>query len=242
MPYKVLFVEDEIVTRDGIRENVDWKGNGFEYSGEATDGEMALSLLRTIEPDVLITDIKMPFMDGLQLCKIVRERMPFVKIVILSGHDEFEYAQEAIKLGVNEYLLKPVTVKDMHQVLRKIAAQLDQEKKEQENLQKLQEQFEENQAILRESLLLKVVTGTIASTEAIEEGQTLGLDLVARCYLVVILRIELSERSEQFDYGEHQRLQHVISDLIGKNPDIYLLKKDWEELVLLIKGKYSRIP
>ena len=161
MPYKVLFVEDEVVTREGIRDNVDWNANGFEYCGEATDGEMALSLLYMVKPDVLITDIKMPFMDGLQLCKIVRDRMPWVKIVIVSGHDEFEYAQEAIKLGVNEYLLKPVTVKDLHQVLQKIALQLDQEKKEQENLQKMQEQLEETQVMLREKLLLKVVTGTV---------------------------------------------------------------------------------
>ena len=108
MPYKVFFVEDEIVTREGIRENVDWKANGFEFCGEASDGEIALPLLQTTRPDVLITDIRMPFMDGLQLCKIIRERMPSIKIIILSGHDEFEYAQKAIELGVTEYLLKPV--------------------------------------------------------------------------------------------------------------------------------------
>ena len=114
MTYKVFFVEDEIVTREGIRDNVDWKANGFEYCGDASDGEMALPLLQTSRPDVLITDIKMPFMDGLQLCKIVRERMPWIKIIILSGHDEFDYAQKAIELGVTEYLLKPVTVKNIH--------------------------------------------------------------------------------------------------------------------------------
>ena len=90
MPYKVFFVEDEIITREGIRDNVDWQSSGFEFCGEAADGEMALPLLRTAQPDVLITDIKMPFMDGLQLSKIMRERMPWVKIIILSGHDEFE--------------------------------------------------------------------------------------------------------------------------------------------------------
>ncbi|HUE99843.1 MAG TPA: response regulator [Anaerolineales bacterium] len=89
MSYKVFFVEDEIIAREGIRDNVDWQAGGFEFCGEASDGEMALPLLRTAQPDVLITDIKMPFMDGLQLSKIVRERMPWVKIIILSGHDEF---------------------------------------------------------------------------------------------------------------------------------------------------------
>ena len=138
MSYKVFLVEDEIVTREGIRDNVDWKANGFEYCGEAPDGEVALPILLTIHPDVLITDIKMPFMDGLQLCRIIRERMPGVKVIILSGHDEFEYAQEAIRLGVTEYLLKPVTVQDLNNVLHRIVAQLEQEKKDQENFQKLQ--------------------------------------------------------------------------------------------------------
>jgi len=236
MPYKVFLVEDEIVTREGIRDNIDWKGNRFEFSGEATDGDMALPLIQATKPDVLITDIKMPFMDGLQLCKIIRERMPWLKIIILSGHDEFEYAQEAIKLGVNEYLLKPITVQEMHKVLQKIAAQLDHEKTEQENLKKLQGQLEENQVILREKLLLQIVTGSITSTEAIERGQTLGLDLVARCYSIVILRIEKRDRSEKFAYDEYQQVQRIVTGLIGNNPDIFLLKKDWEEMVLLMKA------
>ena len=122
MTYKVFFVEDEIVTREGIRDNVDWQACGFEFCGEAADGEMALPLLRTARPDVLITDIKMPFMDGLQLSKLVRERMPWVKIIILSGHDEFEYAQEAIKLGVTDYLLKPIRFENMKTALLKLAA------------------------------------------------------------------------------------------------------------------------
>ena len=236
MPYKVFLVEDEVLTREGIRDNVDWKANGFEYCGEAADGETALLLLRAVKPDILITDIKMPFMDGLQLGKIVREHMPWIKIIILSGHDEFEYAKEAINLGVTEYLLKPITVQDMHKVLQKLALQLDQEKKEQENLQKMQAQVEENQAMLRERLILKVVTGAVDSTEAIEKGQALGLDLIARCYLIVILKFEIGDRSEQFNYEEYQKIQNVVSGLVGSNPDIFLLKKDWKELVLLMKG------
>ncbi|RPH59006.1 MAG: response regulator [Chloroflexi bacterium] len=236
MVYKVFFVEDEIVTREGIRDNVDWRAYGFEFCGEAADGEMALPLLQSVRPDVLITDIKMPFMDGLQLSKIIRERMPWVKIIVLSGHDEFEYAQQAIELGVTEYLLKPVTVQNLHQALKKIAAQLDRERKEQENLKKLQDQVEENRATLRERLLLRLVVGAVSSTEAIEKGQLLGMDLVARCYLVVILKTELGDRSEQFDYDEYQRVQQIVAGLVEDNPDIFWLKKDWDELVLVMKG------
>jgi len=189
MSYKVFLVEDEIVTREGIRDNVHWEASGFQFCGEAPDGEIALSLLEAARPDVLITDIRMPFMDGLQLSKIVRERMPGVKVVILSGHDEFEYAQAAIKLGVTEYLLKPVSVQDMHGVLRRLAAQIEREQKEQADLQRLQAQIEEGRAALRESLFLKLVMGTISAAEAIEQGQALGIDLVARWYLVALVRV-----------------------------------------------------
>lgn len=239
MSYKVFFVEDEIVTREGIRDNVDWKSNGFEFCGEAADGETALPLLQAIRPDVLITDIKMPFMDGLQLSKIIRERMPRVKIIVLSGHDEFEYAQQAIELGVTEYLLKPVSVQNLHNTLQKIAAQLDQEKKEQENLKNLQDQIIENRAALQERLLLKLVIGAVSSTEAIEKGELVGMDLIARCYLVVILKIEPASHSEPFDYAEYQRVQQIATGLVEDNPDVFLLKKDWEELVLVMKGDTS---
>ena len=236
MPYKIFLVEDEIITRQGIRDNVNWRSSGFEFCGEAADGEMALPLLRAIQPDVLITDIKMPFMDGLQLSKIVRERMPWIKIIILSGHDEFEYAQKAINLGITEYLLKPVTVLKLHTVLQNLAAQLDQERKEHEILKKLQEQVNDNRVILREQLLFKVVLGSISSSEAIENGQLLGLDLIARYYLVVILRLELGDRTEQYDHDEYQHIQHTITRLAEKNPDIFVLKRDWGDLILLMKG------
>ena len=236
MSYKVFFVEDEVITREGIRDNVDWQANGFEFCGEATDGEMALPLLRTAQPDVLITDIKMPFMDGLQLSKIMRERMPWVKIIILSGHDEFEYAQQAIKLGVTDYLLKPITVKKLQNALQNLTVQLDQERKEQDNLRKLQEQAEENRTTLRERLLFKLVVGAVSPTEAIESGQALGLNLIARYYLVVILKMELGDRTEQYEHDEYQQIQSVVMGLIEKNPDVFMLRRDWGDLVLILKG------
>jgi two-component system, response regulator YesN len=236
MSYKVFFVEDEIITREGIRDNVDWQASGFEFCGEATDGEMALPLLRTAQPDVLITDIKMPFMDGLQLSKIVRERMPWVKIIILSGHDEFEYAQKAIGLGITDYLLKPVTVHKLQTVLQKLTSQLNQERKEQDTLKKLQEQIEENRTMLRERLLFKLIVGAVSSSEAVEAGQRLGLDLIARHYLVVILKLELGDRTEQYDHDEYQQVQRVLTELAEKNPDIFVLKRDWGDIILIMKG------
>ncbi|MBN1145616.1 MAG: response regulator [Anaerolineales bacterium] len=238
MLYKVFLVEDEIVAREGIRDNVDWASVGFEFCGEAPDGEMALPLIESIQPDVLITDIKMPFMDGLQLCKIIREHMPWVKIIILSGHDEFNYAQAAIKLGVSEYLLKPVSVKDLHAVLQRAAETLDREKKARQDLKRLHDQVENNLALLREKFLLRLVMGGISSAEAIEQSQQLGLNIIANYYLVVFIKIELCEKSQPFDYNEYQRVERIVSSLVSANPDVFLAKKDVEELVLLIKGDH----
>ncbi|MEP6896821.1 MAG: helix-turn-helix domain-containing protein, partial [Chloroflexota bacterium] len=190
----------------------------------------------TIQPDVLITDIKMPFMDGLQLSKIMRERMPWVKIIILSGHDEFEYAQQALKLGVTDYLLKPITVQNLQCALQKLTVQLDHEKEEQSHLKKLQEQAEENRITLRERLLFKLMVGAVSPTDAIESGQELGLNLSARYYSVVILKIEPGNHNEQYEYDEHQQLQNSVIGLIEKNSDIFMLKRDRGDLVLVMKG------
>jgi two-component system response regulator YesN len=165
--------------------------------------------------------------------------MPWIKIIILSGHDEFDYAQKAIELGVTEYLLKPVTVKNIHHSLHKIHTQLELERKERKDTGELRRQVEENQSALRERLLLKLVLGAISSTDAIEQGQFLGLDLIARWYLVVILKAELEDRSEQFDYDEYQQVREIVAGRVRNNPDIFLLNKDWEEQVLVMKGETS---
>ena len=105
--YKVILVEDEKTVRDSIRKCVDWSTYGFLFIGEAANGEQALEIIRETGCEIVITDIRMPFMDGIELSRILRTLYPSVKIIILSGYMEFQYAQEAIRYGVSEYLLKP---------------------------------------------------------------------------------------------------------------------------------------
>jgi two-component system response regulator YesN len=239
MLYKVFLVEDEIVTREGIRDNVDWKSAGFEFCGEAPDGEIALPLIEATQPDLLITDIKMPFMDGLQLCKILREHMPWIKIIILSGHDEFHYAQTAIQLGVTEYLLKPVSVSDLHKVLLRAVEALDRERLERDNLKHLRQQVDDNLALLREKFLLRLVLGGYSSAEAIDQSGQFGLNLIANNYLVILIQIELPDPTGTSAYKHYQRVERIISNLVGSNRGAFLMQKDMEELLLLVKGDSS---
>ena len=129
---KLFLAEDEIAMREGIRRHIQWAEEGIEFCGEAGDGELAWPMIREQKPDILITDIKMPFMDGLQLTGLVRKELPDTKIIILSGYSEFRYAQEALRLGVTEYLLKPVTPKQLREVVHRIAVSIEEEKKNRE--------------------------------------------------------------------------------------------------------------
>jgi two-component system, response regulator YesN len=235
VPYKVFFVEDEIEIREGIRDNVEWTAYGFQFCGEAPDGELALPLIQAARPDLLITDIRMPFMDGLQLSQIVRERLPGTRIIILSGHDEFEYAQKAVKLGVFEYLLKPVSLQDLHHALEKVALELERERDEQQALQRLRDQVEQNRAALRERFLLRLVTGVASAAETIQQAHQLGLDLMAQSYLVVAIRIE-TDASQPPDPLRLRPMQELASGLVDNNPDAFLLRKDLRELLILLKG------
>lgn len=127
---RVFIADDEEIIRDGIRNCIEKEQERFLFAGEAPDGEMALPMLMEMKPDVLITDIRMPFMDGLELAKVVRRTMPWLRIVFLSGHDEFEYAQKAVSLHADAYLLKPVSSAQLLETLGQVAEQIEQEQQQ----------------------------------------------------------------------------------------------------------------
>lgn len=194
---KVLLVDDEILIRETIRDCIHWERDGFKYLGDASDGEMALPMIEQLKPDILITDIKMPFMNGLELSKIVRNRMPDVKIIILSGHEEFEYAREALSMGVEEYCLKPISSSDLMRLLRRVSDKIDKERSEKEQLAGLKQRELEKTELSRQKLLSDLCGGLLSATEAIQTAEALSLRLVARCYAVVL--IDQRHSAEDYD-------------------------------------------
>ena len=190
--YKVFLVDDEIVIRENIRNSFPWEGNGgseFSLAGEAPDGEIALQMMQDVKPDILITDIRMPFMDGMQLCEAVSHTMPWVQIVILSGYDDFAYAQQAISLGVKEYLLKPVSAQELLEVLERIAGRIREERRAQADLLRIKRQLASSSAFLREKLLSEALGGVRGEENVqslLERARALNLSLLARRYLVIL--------------------------------------------------------
>lgn len=188
--YKVFLVDDEVVIREGIRSSFPWDSSGFVLAGEAPDGEIALTLMQEIKPDILITDIRMPFMDGLELSRKAIGNMPWLKVIILTGFDEFTYAREALALGVKEYLLKPVSANELQKALQRIAGQIDEERRRHADLENIRTQLDQSSALIRDQFLCEVIQGM----EDVEKRSTLftrarelGMDLLARHYQVMLV-------------------------------------------------------
>ena len=188
--YSVFAVDDEPIVLEGIRSKIDWEGSGFTFAGEATDGEIALSMIHEIKPDILITDIKMPFMDGLQLAEAIKKTQPWIKIIILSGHDEFDYAKKAISIGIEDYLLKPFTPEELLTSLNKTASQIDKERKQLSDISRLREELKSNETLVKKEFLNNLVHGSADTNTVMDKCNQLGINLISRYYKVLISRID----------------------------------------------------
>ena len=195
--YSVFLVDDEPIVLEGIRTKIDWENSGFSFAGEATDGEIALSMIHEIKPDILITDIKMPFMDGLQLASAVKKIQPWIKIIILSGHDEFDYAKKAISIGIEDYLLKPFTSEEVIESLKKTAAQIDRERTQLSDINKMKDELKSQEKLLQKEFLINLVHGSVDSTNILQKCQELGIDLFSRFYKILISRIESASNNSK---------------------------------------------
>lgn len=235
--YKVFLVEDEIFVRESMIESDVWKGNNFVLAGEASDGEMALPLIEEIKPDILITDIKMPFMDGLELSRIVKKNMPFIKIIILSGFDEFSYAKEAINIGISEYIVKPLCSEDLLKALNGVSVQIEKERKERKDYENVDKHLKDSMGMLKERFLNDLSTGVIPTVEAIEKAKSLGINIFGRYYIVALLILDTKENIELKDeYAEYSKAERVIGEMIDSNPDILKFNRNLKQIVLIIKG------
>ena len=184
---KVFLVEDEIVMREGIKNNIEWEKEGFEFSGEASDGELAYPMIQKLKPDIIITDIKMPFMDGLELSRLVKKEMPQIKILVLSGYNEFDYAKQAISIGITDYLLKPISSVKLLEAVKQVAAKIDEENEQQEYMERFRLEMLENEHIGRQKFFNDLISNKLSMTEIIEKGKKLHIDLSAQIFEIVLL-------------------------------------------------------
>ncbi|MBO7356565.1 MAG: response regulator [Lachnospiraceae bacterium] len=185
---KVFLADDEIVVREGIRESFPWDETPYTLVGEAPDGEMALPIIRDTNPDIVITDIKMPFMDGIELCRILRAQMPWIGIIVLSGYDEFEYARQCIRLGVREYLVKPINAENLREALDKVSEQLKEERKTIEHAASLRARLGSDEQLVKEKLIASLYSEEAAAEDShnvLKHLHSMGCNVIAPYYAVV---------------------------------------------------------
>ena len=236
---KVFLVEDEMIIRNGVKRSIDWEKEGYEFVGEASDGELAYPLILKEKPDIMITDIRMPFMDGLELSRLVKTELPNIKILILSGYDEFQYAKEAIKIGVTDYLLKPISSAKLLEALGQVKENILQEREEKELLLRYSRDMQENTENEKSKLFDRLMIGEMSMGEAVEEGKKFGLNLSASCYAVCLFKILMNsdeknlleqtvQASEELE-GEVKQIEGVCMFQRGISGLAFLVMEENEE-------------
>ncbi|SFF14049.1 two-component system, response regulator YesN [Paenibacillus algorifonticola] len=191
--YKVLLVDDEEETRSGLLQEIAWERNGFEIVETAANGREAMELIERLEPDIVVTDISMPYMNGLELAEWMRKTYPLTRIVIFSGYDEFEYAKQAIGLQVDEYILKPFSAQQLLEVMDKVKERLDDEREKRENMQLLQEHYRTSLPVVKELFLSSLLSRKLPLRHIEEKAEKYELDLAGEAYIVSVLHTHVLE-------------------------------------------------
>lgn len=241
---KTFLVEDEVVIREMIKKMIPWEQYGFELAGEASDGEMALPLILKSKPDLLITDIKMPFMDGLTLCKLVKKELPDIKIVILSGYDDFNYAKQAINIGVEDYLLKPITKNAFIERLEEIHNRYEHEKTQKEYYEKFKLEMQEYERNASRDFFESLVRADFDLEEIYRRADRLNLDIVAEAYNILIFTPDASDSScnSSEGYSDWEAEVHKkIENYFLSHPVAMLFRHQVFSYAILVKGQRDTI-
>lgn len=245
--YKVVLVDDEEEIRRGIIRRIKWEELGFKIVGEAENGLEALEVIEKTLPDLVIADIKMPFMDGIRLTAEIHDRFPTIKVIILSGFDDFEYAREALKLGVIRYILKPINSIEIHTLLREVKVLLDEEILSKSNLNTLKQTYKKSLPLLKERFLNQWIEGYIEREILYDNLTELDIQLESQALAVVIIRPDEMNKKEMVHSSiPSKNLLKLavfnIADEITRSEQLGLLFARKDELILLVDLKQGEHP
>lgn len=206
--YRVMIIDDEAIIREGLRSRIDWQAHGFELVGDYANGREAWDAIQIQPPHLIISDICMPFMDGLELAAHVQQHCPDTKMVMLTGFDEFEYARRAIRLKVSDFILKPITAREIRELLLQIRIEMDERNRQHENIGQLQQQVSQGLPLLRERFWEQVFTTGLPMSEYTEQLHQLELPSLSAPYYVALLEtLQTSNKNPQAGQLPDQRLE-----------------------------------
>ncbi len=234
--YKVFLVEDEFVIREGIKSKIPWEEEGFKIVGDVSDGELAYPMIIREQPDILITDIKMPFMDGLELSKLLKKEMPQLKIIIISGYSDFGYAQQAIDIGISEYLLKPVTAMKLLAAVKNAATAIEKERNERQILEQYQMLVYQKQSEKRKDFFNALVSGKMSLSQIMEQEEELGINMVASAFCVILFQFKLQE--DMYEYSDEVvQCEAIMTQELRKFSNIRVFERGLDGWAFILLGE-----
>lgn len=248
--YRILLVDDEILVRDAIKENIDWEGLGCELTGICENGQQAAEFVKQHPVDIVLTDILMPYMDGMELSHFLHDNYPDIVIVIFSGFGEFEYAKKAIQYNVSEYLLKPVTAMELTEVINKMKDKVDQRRKEKAKMERLtraSENYRKNAQIIRSKAIEAVVNCTVDIKTGMEQLEAMGIELTEGSCRVAIFDIDIYSDIYQVDTVKRQEsalmafvLYNISDEIVKREQAGIAYQEGGNHVCILFQEKWGR--
>lgn len=210
---KVLIVDDEYLIRNLLKMRIKWDEFGMEIAGEASSAREALDMLDDLVPDIIFTDICMPFMDGIEFSRQAVERYPHIKIVIITGHDEFEYAKKSVKLGISDFLLKPINAEEIKKVANNLREKILREKSREAEYEQLKGRMERSMSYVREKVLCELLQSGLNIHEIEEKLSYFKIELNPQYGSFQIAIIEVSHSVEGRGESQEDRLMLNIQSV-----------------------------
>ncbi|MDQ0885553.1 two-component system response regulator YesN [Paenibacillus sp. V4I9] len=240
--YKLVIVDDEPTVRFGLSTYFDWNAYGIEVVGDADDGDVALEVIERLKPDLVLTDVRMPNMDGIQMSNILSERFPHIKIVFVSGHDDAEYLKSALQVKAVDYMFKPVNLGELSVVVERLVRTLQTEKQERKLIEDMQVKLIQSMPLLREKFLMSLIREGITFPARIQDRTLfLGLELPFEAtYWVIAIRIDnASEVAQNRSERDQQLLSYsvlnIVQELIEKEIGGYVFENQIGEFVGILR-------
>lgn len=212
--YKIALIDDEDIVREGMKDLIPWKELGLELVGDSEDGEDALELIKTLRPHIILLDINMPRINGLELAKIVRETYPEIKIVFITGYDEFSYVKSALKIGVEDYVLKPISKLEMIEILNKIVMKIDHEKKQQEEVKSILNRVKQSIPLIQQKCLEEILFEGIEMSILGRRCEQANIPWKKRNYGIILLQNDNKIEGSNGENLTYFAIQNIVRELI----------------------------
>jgi two-component system response regulator YesN len=224
--WKLMIADDEPKIRRGLSRVLPWSDWNIELAGEAEDGLQALETAAAVRPDILFVDICMPHLSGLEFIERLKQEMDNCIIIIITGHDEFEYARRAVKLKVFEYILKPVMKDELIQVVRRAVAALEEKKSHADHLSWVSRQLTSNSRVLRDRFLLQLIQGSARPEDLAQNLERFGLSLVPPVRMALFRVIQSIDMGAEKRHWNKELLEFAVKNIIEE------VVSQWESAVV----------